>query len=453
MNKYKLATILSPLSNDRIRKIVLTTGFSGLGRIIKSLTFLISVPLSLQYLGVERFGLWMTVTSVITLLGFTDLGMGNGLVNAIAAAKGHNDNTEARQSVSSTFYFIVVISLLILLIFSFIYPIVPWSKFFGVTTPQGISEAGPTVFIFVFCFFLNLPFSLVQRIQTGFQEGYIAASWQSVESLLSLAGLLFAIYMKFSLPMLVVATFGTTIFVSIVSFLIEFRYRRPWLIPNHSCISWKAGKKILECGLLFFILQALYLIGVSTDNLIIANFSGATAVTPYSVTQRLFTALQIFNFVAYALWPAMGEAIAQRDYKWALSSIKRSLLISMCLSFLTVIPMLIFGHKIIEIWAGQEAVPPFPLLAGFAGWFFVSSYGAALFPLLNSDKFYLKKQVLLHLLAAGIAFPLKIFLGRFCDNSMLIWSTVCCYSVFFLFPATRLVFGNLGRMANPRKLR
>lgn len=65
----------------------------------------ISVPLTLRYLGTERYGLWMTISSVIAVLGFSDLGLNNGLLNGISQANGTNDRELARRYVSSAFFF------------------------------------------------------------------------------------------------------------------------------------------------------------------------------------------------------------------------------------------------------------------------------------------------------------------------------------------------------------
>ena len=54
---------------------------TGLGM----LALIITVPMTLPYLGPERFGIWMTVASFAGLLSFMDLGVGNGLINRIAS--------------------------------------------------------------------------------------------------------------------------------------------------------------------------------------------------------------------------------------------------------------------------------------------------------------------------------------------------------------------------------
>ena len=48
---------------------------------------LVSVPLVLNAVGAEEFGLWTTVTSGVALLNLADLGIGNSLLNAIARTR------------------------------------------------------------------------------------------------------------------------------------------------------------------------------------------------------------------------------------------------------------------------------------------------------------------------------------------------------------------------------
>ena len=67
-------------SKERYRKVILSAGSSVFNKVETILTGLISVPLTVDYLGVERFGLWMIITSILALIAFADLGLGNGLI-------------------------------------------------------------------------------------------------------------------------------------------------------------------------------------------------------------------------------------------------------------------------------------------------------------------------------------------------------------------------------------
>ena len=73
-------------SRERYRRVALTAISSAGARVIAVVTMLIAVPLTLHYLGTERYGMWMTISSIIAMMGFADLGMGLGLMNAISEA-------------------------------------------------------------------------------------------------------------------------------------------------------------------------------------------------------------------------------------------------------------------------------------------------------------------------------------------------------------------------------
>src|SRR5688572_4689820 len=98
-------------SKERLRRVALTALMTAFAQGINMLTMLISIPLTLNYLGAERYGLWVTISSSIMLLGFADLGLGNGLLNAMAEANGRNDRKAAVYCVSSAFFMLSGVAL------------------------------------------------------------------------------------------------------------------------------------------------------------------------------------------------------------------------------------------------------------------------------------------------------------------------------------------------------
>ena len=99
-------------SSDLRYKRIFKTGFSiAFVRIFSAVINLFTVPLTIDYLGAERYGLWMTISTMLSMLSFADLGLGNGLLNAIAKAKGRNSMKDAQIAVSSTFFILLFISL------------------------------------------------------------------------------------------------------------------------------------------------------------------------------------------------------------------------------------------------------------------------------------------------------------------------------------------------------
>src|SRR6266511_2884212 len=159
------------ISKERYRRVALTTVSSATSKVITLLTMLVSVPLTVTYLGVDRFGLWMTISSFFAFLVFADLGMGNGLLRAISEADGKDDIRLAGQYVSSGFFMLSGLAVLTLILFGCVYWYIPWPALFNVATETAAQEAGPALAVFVCCYALSLPLSVVQRVQLGYQEG------------------------------------------------------------------------------------------------------------------------------------------------------------------------------------------------------------------------------------------------------------------------------------------
>src|SRR6476646_6831908 len=130
-------------SRERFRRIRLTTATSIAARGIGFATSLITVPLTLHYLGAERYGLWATLRSVIALASFADFGLGNGLLNAISSAHGRDDREAGAREVSTAFILLVAVSATLGGAFLLAYPHIYWARLYNGTSPQAGAEAGP----------------------------------------------------------------------------------------------------------------------------------------------------------------------------------------------------------------------------------------------------------------------------------------------------------------------
>jgi O-antigen/teichoic acid export membrane protein len=426
-------------SKERLRRVSLTAVGSAFSQGTKMLTMLISVPLTLNYLGAERYGLWVTISSSIAILGFVDLGMGNGLLNAIADAHGNNDRKAAESFVSSAFFILSGLAILFGVIWVIINPYISWIWLFNVITPKAMVEAGPAVSVFVWCLIINLPIGLVQKIYDGYQEGYINGLWQAAGSILGLLSVLIAIYVQADLPWLVLAMAGSPVLVMVFSTVRLFGFRRAWLKPNWSMVNRVASSRILKDGSLFFVLQLAAAVGFQTDSLVIARFLGASQVPQYAIPMRLFLIItSLLNMVLAPLWPAYGEALARKDVTWVIKTFKRSILISFGISVFLSLFLVVFGSKIIELWVGPEIQPSFILLLGFGLWTVVSSIAGPIAMLLNGAN-VIAFQVIFAILMAVGNLSVSIFLVQRIGVSGPIFGSVISSLLFSVLPLTFLL--------------
>lgn len=435
-------------SDERHRRIFLTTVASAFSKVVTVGTSLISIPLTLHYLGTERFGLWMTISSVIAMLGFADLGIGNGLLNAISEANGRDDHEAICHYISSAFVILGGIAALILLVFYIFNPFVPWADFFNVKSPQAIQESGAAIATFVLCFALNIPAGIIQRVQMGLQMGFIGNLWLAAGSILGLIAVLLVINFEMGLPWLVGAMAGLPVVVAFLNSVFFFSYTKPELKPRLALISRTAMKKIAHTGMLFLVLQLAVSVAFASDNIVIARILGADAVAQYAVPDKLFSVIPtLLGMVLMPLWPAYGEAVSRGDGRWIRKTFKKSLLLSLLFSSVSAVILIFGAQSILSVWVGHEVVPPFMLLLGLGLWKVCEACGTALAMFLNGANI-VRVQVILSVLLAVTAISLKILLVGKIGIAGTVWATVIAFSLIVLLPYYFLFPGILKRVSN-----
>lgn len=431
-------------ARERQRRIVLQALASALAKAISVGTALISVPLSLHYLGTERFGMWMTMSSLVALLSFADLGIGNGLLSSVAAAHGRDDRKKIRELVSSAYFALGLIAVMVLAFFALAYAFVPWHRVFNVQSELARAEAGPSIAVMVTCFALAIPIGVVQRTQLGLQMGYASSLWQCVASLLGLAGVMSAIWQEAPLPLLLMAYAGAPLLVGLVNSLVFFLYQQRDLAPYFGDVS-RAGIRILAgTGLLFLVLQVAGSLTFMSDSFIIAQKLGAAAVSQYAVPEKLFGLIgMIIGFALSPLWPAYGEAIARGDVKWVRATLRSSLLISAAVAATGSGILIVAAPWIIKLWVGHAVAPPLLLLLGLGIWRVCDGVGNSLAMFLNGAR-VVRLQVAISLITAVVAVSLKFYFVEAIGAAGVIWATIISYFILTIFPYF-LLLGHLMR--------
>jgi O-antigen/teichoic acid export membrane protein len=419
---------------QRYRRAAFSTVGLVVAKVFSALSTIIAVRLTLQYLGAERYGLWMTISSAVALLGFANFGVGNSIVTLVAEAGAGEDNERIRGYVSSGAVVLCITTAILLVGFAIVAPLISWDTLFHVETALAAREAYTGTFVMAVAFAINIPLNLIQNVEVGLQRGYVASIWQSLGSLVTLAGVIVCAAQRAGLPWLVLAAAGGPAVVNLAAWIWELAQGRAWIIPSPRSIDWGVTRTLLVTGGYFFVLQMLGLIGASTDNLIIANRLGSSAVAGFSVVQKLFFMGLLAQFIAVPFWPAFSEALAAHDYVWARRALQRILLLCVSAGAVVAAVLVLAGRWIVTLWAGREYAPSLMLLLGFAGWLVVASYGSVMSVFLNTRQL-LRKQVLFFTLAAVSSVAIKFAVVERFGGTGVIWGTVVGYGVFYVAPA------------------
>jgi O-antigen/teichoic acid export membrane protein len=400
---------------------------------VASVTAIVTVPLTLSYLGVERYGMWMTLSSFIALLTFADLGLGNGLLTAIAKRQGEGDRAGAVRDTASAMWTLVGVALALLAVFLISYRAVDWPAIFNVRNPTAANEAGPSVVVFVVCIAVALPLSLGNHLRNGFQEGFVSSAYVGLGNLIGFAGVLLVINLRLPLPFLVAAMMGGPLVASAVN-VVHLFVKRPWLLPRWSHLDSLAAARMLASGSQYLALQLATALAFATDSIIAAQIIGPRAVTDYAVVSKLFLVPSVVATAAlFSLWPAYAEALGSGDHTWIAKTFKRSLWLALALTLPLSMLLAVASEPILSLWIGSAVHPPRPLVIGMAIWTVLNGLGAAVGMLLNALQ-KLPAQIASWFVMALANIALSIVLTQSYGVSGVIWGSVVAFPICTLVP-------------------
>ena len=426
-------------SLERKNKIIKTFSVGIYAKMVGVFVAFAMVPLAVDYLGSEQYGLWVAVSSLIAMLSFADGGVGNALVNMVSRATGANSKNPLPPIISTGYFVVTIIALCGALIFFSTYTAVPWGWVFGIVDGINNEQLSLLVLIVGVAFFLGMPFSVVGNVQRGFQEGNVQAFWNAKGRLLSLLFVYIVIRMDLGILGFAVAFVMGPIVAAAVNSIKYFFLTKRDLLPKLSLVSRSEAKAVLGVGGLFFILQITSAVQMQADNIIIANMLGTSFVTQYAICMQLFLAVPMLLGLLWApLWPAYREALASDDAEW----IKRIFIKSMKLALMVGIPasliFIVLGQDIIRLWVGDEVVPSRELLIGCGIWMLMVIMGNALAVLLNGLQ-VIKTQIIIASSAAVLNIVFSVWLISRFGVEGAVYGTVLSYLLCALIPYCFLV--------------
>ncbi|MGZ0015676.1 lipopolysaccharide biosynthesis protein [Yeosuana sp. AK3] len=384
------------------------------------------VPLLINYLDTENYGVWLTLSSFIGWFTFFDIGLGNGLRNRLAETRSVGNLKLARAYVSTAYFTILTISIFLFLLFMIINNFIDWAKVFNSSTAlsKELSILMPVVVGF-FC--LQLVAKLIGNIYLADQNHSIQVKIHFVSQLISL--LIIWILIKTTQGSLLV--FGIVfsaipVFVLLGLNLIGFTKTHKDIRPIFSLWKREHLKDIMGIGFNFFILQIAGIILFSTDNFIISKLFSPEEVVPYNIAFKYFSILtMIFSMVIAPYWSSITEAYVKKEYDWIKISIKNISKIWLLIPFLLGL-MLILSKWFYNIWIGDKVIIPLTLSISMAFFVLLFTFNSIFVFFINGVS-KIKLQLIVSVISMIANIPLSIFFAKNLDlglSGVILASTV-----------------------------
>lgn len=389
--------------------ILASLGGSAMGMVAP----LVVTPLAFGYLGAQRYGLWMAVTSLTSMSLFADLGLGNGLLTRLAALHGTDDRPAAAREVSSAYAMLTGLAAALLAGLALAADLVDWPRVLHVTDPPVAADARALVLVCFGAFLANIPLALVQRVQYAHQQVVQSNLWQAGGAVLSVA-LVWAAVAGEAPPVLVVAAAVSAVpLANLANSVCYFGWQDPTLRPRWSQVDRRTSAALLRLGLAFFGLSVLTSVGLNIDAFLVNRVLGLEEAANYAVVARLFSVLAlVVTLVNLPLWPANGEAMARGDLGWVRRSSRRMMLLSAGAVAMPGLALVAWGNEVLRLWVRSAQLPRASvlLLLALAVWSVLLGAASPLFMVQNSVGL-LGPQFVGWSLFLVLSVPLKVALG------------------------------------------
>ena len=393
---------------ERYRKAALSAVANTLSRSFGLILMIISVNLTMPYLGVERFGIWMTIASLVAVLSFLDLGIGNALTNRVAEIA-TKSNHELQEVISGGLAVMALLTISIGIGLITIAMYAPWEVLLKVGNPSLMPEIKTAGITFSILFACSIFSGGCQKIFHGLQQAYISHIFSAAGCILGGIFCWIAAYNQASISWLLMAILGSQIAVNSLLFCVLV-YRGQFKFHNLLKYTQREFHNLFHIGLLFFLLQLGAIVGWGADSLIISSTIGVAEVTVFAIVQRLFQfSTQPFQIINAPLWAAYADAEARNERRFIRNTLTKSLLLTFYGVSAIVVFIFLFYSPIIEIWTHGNVIAPLILVLLCGAWAILEACGNAFAMFLNGTS-VVRQQVIAVTIFVLIALPLKLSL-------------------------------------------
>lgn len=397
------------LGIGRSARAARTASVSTIARGLSLLSTIILVPLLLNHLGTERFGLWMTLSVLFIYLKAADGGVTIGLIGLVATADGAQDSARVRTLVSSAFIVTVVVAL-VLLIGALSAALMDWSFVLNLSDPSIQTEAALVAAIFIAAIALGYPVGVAKQSRMGLQQGAAANLWDLGGAVVAFLGQLAVVFFGGGLVMLAMVFALTPVLFNALAAVCFWTGSGRLVSPSPALANFATAKTLFASGAMFTALTLTQAFAVQLDSVLIARVLGVEHVAVYAVVQKLMTQPMLFiTLFLTAQFPAYSEALSRGDDAWIIRNLRQTLIATSALAAAAAAGLSFIAGPLIHLWTGDAVEPSSRLILALAVYGAVAALANVFTYFFFSLGLY-RRVIVAHVAMIAINIPLALLL-------------------------------------------
>lgn len=395
--------------NDRTIAAKKNIVYSFLLKIVSIVISLQVVPLTINYVNSTKYGIWLTLSSLICWFSFFDIGLSNGFRNKFAEAKAKGKYKLARIYVSTTYATLFLICILFVIIVFFIAQYIDWSRILNVDSSY--KEELSHVFLIVSVFWgINLVTSVLTTMLTADQKPAFSSFIQVLGQFL--AFIMIYILTKLTTGSLIYLAFIFSgippiilVFFSIGLYNVKYRSYAPSL----KFVRFSFIKPLVGLGGQFFVITITSLVIFQLMNVIISRLEGPGVVTAYNIAYKYFNVLfMVAIIILTPFWSAFTDAFYKKDYVWMKATMRKLEKLWLLCIPLSII-MVVYADTFYKFWVGDDITIPLSMNISVSLFIIFQTLGGVYMYLINGIG-KIRLQLLIYLFFSLFSFPVMYYM-------------------------------------------
>jgi O-antigen/teichoic acid export membrane protein len=386
------------------KNILLSMVYKALGILIGFAYF----PLSITYLGEEKFGIFLVMVSMVDWFAEFDIGIGNGLRNRLGEAIADDNEEEARGYISTAYFALGSIFSGISIIAIGASFIIPWADW--LEADPSLDRQIMILAILLFgAFAINFVASMIYQIFYALQRIAMVNLFGLITKVSFLALIILLMFTtEESLILYGAAKTFTFAFIPLAIGVFYFRNEFNKYRPSLKLVKRSYFDKLFSLGFQFFIIKISMIIIHQTNNILIAKFVAIEEVLIYEAAYKYLSIfLLVFVIFTNQLWSASVEAYRKGDMEWMRNTVKNVVRIWFGTVLLSAF-MVLIAPLFYKLWLGEKIEIPMAVTIIVAISVSVTNW-VNLFNLVVNGTGKIRLQMYAWVIASLLNIPMSIF--------------------------------------------
>ena len=321
-----------------------------------SLAGLIALPLYMKYLGAEKYGLWATISVVLTFCQLGQFGIDTAITKYVAAEYGQKNLRAITEYISTSLYILMIPSLMILGILGLFNSHIAG---FLMADDVPIGNVGPLIFFVGLLSVLGLFVNVMRGVVAGIGRMDIANYVSAVGRLSQVALAVILLLWGYGIWSLY---FGFLLSYALPLAVWVFMLKHTYSLCLFKPLAFRRKKlaELLKYGGGLTTASVTNMLVLPFNKLVIARYVGLSEVAYYQLANRVVTSLRgVFVQGLQALLPRISEIKSKADGTLEsarkIASIHRKgvrfVLLCACPLFALIF---VFAHPLLKTWLASE---------------------------------------------------------------------------------------------------